>query len=776
MFQSAKARLLTAYNTLQSTLPASSVEDERLRLLSQFPPNRLATLRGRELLEFFHGQQPREGLFYNLEYGGTNLGNIWGGSSLKFKVYRAENGEWRMKGKGNVPVPCSQEQAISITEYLASDLGNALALVDNLGLQDGNFERWREFDQRVSQASTELSPNDGGRNSPTPQLGWAHKYLAIVYPDLFSFHHKKDILANHLVQAGIEPLDGRYLLDWQWRQLRLEDDALRSCHPAGLMHAAYSEEAFGSGVRYWRVGTDEGDVDRWPAMRNGGFASVGWYNLGDLQVALEGLGETEARKRLIELLKADYADRKPQVIGKWAGQIYAFYALMRPGDRIVAMKGLDLLGVGEIASPYFHRDDLQPHQRQVEWREVTPFKWEGAPGLRTSVYDFTEKHPDALYVERLVDGHPTVLPSDRTASTVAQPPSPTPLPPAVPLTALEQRIGDVLERKGQVILYGPPGTGKTYHARRTARELLARDGFQGRSWAQLSPIEQDKVDGCITFCTFHPAYTYEEFIEGYRPVVTPNGATFERRDGLFVEACNQARAQEGYHVLIVDEINRANVAAVMGELLTLLEADKRDTLKVRLPVSRDEFSVPRNLWIIGTMNTADRSISLLDAALRRRFGFVELMPEPDRLEARVSELRLSSLLQVLNAHVRRHVPRNARELQIGHAYFLREGKPLDSKRQLQHVMRDDVIPLLSEYCFENPETLCEILGETLVDTQEGGLRREVVENEDLLYAALCELVGLDSALNLAPLEDDEGGEDASASLVDENEEDGEHEQ
>jgi 5-methylcytosine-specific restriction protein B len=201
-------------------------------------------------------------------------------------------------------------------------------------------------------------------------------------------------------------------------------------------------------------------------------------------------------------------------------------------------------------------------------------------------------------------------------------------------------------------------------------------------------------------------------------------------------------------VLIIDEINRGNVAAVLGELITLLESDKRGTIHLRLPVSRRPFTVPDNLWIVGTMNTADRSISLLDAALRRRFGFVELMPDPSWLDSSVGGLHLGSLLRLLNERIRLHVSRNARELQIGHSYFMNATGSLETKEDLHLVMRDDVIQLLAEYCFENYAALGDILGSGIVAVADQSLHLAVMDNPDQLHLKLCELVG-----DAAPVEE-----------------------
>ncbi len=235
-----------------------------------------------------------------------------------------------------------------------------------------------------------------------------------------------------------------------------------------------------------------------------------------------------------------------------------------------------------------------------------------------------------------------------------------------------------IERKGQAILYGPPGTGKTFMAEKLARHLVGGG------------------DGFVELVQFHPAYAYEDFMQGIRPFTRDGAIHYEMVPGRFMQFCEKARGRNGRCLLIIDEINRANIARVFGELMYLLEYRDRE-----IPLSGGgRFSIPANVHLIGTMNTADRSIALVDHALRRRFAFIHLPPNYDILRqfhhnSSVNIDHLITTLHRLNNQIADP------HYHIGTTFFLRH----DLDTQLEAIWRMEIEPYLEEYFFDQPDTV-----------------------------------------------------------------------
>lgn len=287
-------------------------------------------------------------------------------------------------------------------------------------------------------------------------------------------------------------------------------------------------------------------------------------------------------------------------------------------------------------------------------------------------------------------------------------------------------LGDTLESKIHEniiplnqILYGPPGTGKTYHTVEKAIDILEPDGNYSSWDDKKKSFDALKKQGQIVFTTFHQSMSYEDFVEGIKPRTdNTNQVTYSVEPGIFKKLCKEAEdhQEKKKYVLIIDEINRGNVSQIFGELITLLEEDKRIgkdfELKVRLPYSPNEdFGVPSNLYIIGTMNTADRSVEALDTALRRRFSFVEMMPNPSKLSTTSDGIELQKVLETINKRI--EVLKD-REHQIGHSYFMR----CQNLSDVKHVFKNNIIPLLQEYFYGDYEKIRLVLGSDFVRENE----------------------------------------------------------
>ncbi|NJN99489.1 MAG: AAA domain-containing protein [Anaerolineales bacterium] len=323
-------------------------------------------------------------------------------------------------------------------------------------------------------------------------------------------------------------------------------------------------------------------------------------------------------------------------------------------------------------------------QRFHDW-EATPFR----NGHQTEIAEaiFNPKNRKKLLSEGILLTEKDFLIEKFTTSN-----PPYPLPQLAEDTALDEaelaRWVRAIERKGQAVLYGPPGTGKTFVAEKLARHLIGGG------------------DGFLELVQFHPAYAYEDFIQGIRPESEGDFLTYPLKPGRFLEFCEKAKHRQDTCVLLIDEINRANLSRVFGELMYLLEYRER-----AIPLAGGgAFTIPANVRLIGTMNTADRSIALVDHALRRRFAFIALYPNFDLLRRYHQQQqtgfpveKLVGLLQKLNHTIA------DRHYEVGVTFFLRP----NLGDEIEDIWRMEIEPYLEEYFFDRADTVEELRWEKI---------------------------------------------------------------
>lgn len=420
-------------------------------------------------------------------------------------------------------------------------------------------------------------------------------------------------------------------------------------------------------VRYWKIAPERGG-ELWPSWTSEGFASVGWDALGDVT----GLSDAE-----IDALAAE--------VWETPGHGYkqtARFARILPGDILIANRGKSLvLGIGRVTGNYYFVDGVEHgHRLPMDWFDQT-VRTVNKPAWFTTLQPVTPEDYAAI-LNSGSDPGPTGYSAADLYADVFSPP------------AEIDRWLRLWHRKKNLVLQGPPGVGKTFVARRLA-------------WALMGECD----DSRIVQVQFHQSYGYEDFVCGYRP--TKEGG-FELRDGVFLDLCRRAAEDPRPHVLIIDEINRGNLSRIFGELLTLLEQDKRGpehALLLANPRPDEEpFYVPKNLHVLGMMNTADRSLALVDYALRRRFAFVDLAPAwaHDTLTHHLLEVRklpsdfvnrLTEAMKSLNEAIEKD-----RDLgpgyRVGHSHVSGAGPVKDHKEWWGDVLHGEIGPLLREMWFD----------------------------------------------------------------------------
>jgi 5-methylcytosine-specific restriction protein B len=720
-FEEMKLKLIQTCNKLIEENRLLSVEEfERgYKLFNEkFGVDKLKNLDGELLIETMFNVSNKDGLPYWLEFknddefrtNSISYGSIAGGSSFKYVMFKRNvDGKW-VTGNPKDPKVLTIDEAVELGRKLRDSLIEGYKLISDLP-NDATIEDYKELQVELEKV---LINN-------MHYLGWVHKYYHMLFPDKIDSFHNTNWQVHALINCNIKPLyeDKKYILAGQVMEV-IKQINMPNCY---FMNSVAI--LFGNPVKYYRVGTGDPGTSYWDEMRSESYIALGWSKLGDLDKFNKENIKNEVSDKLIELY-----DYNKSTASRKAGEILRFYNNIAVGDVVVAVQGEKVLGIGKVTDNYEYVENRPyAHCKKVNWIRIfnEPIKLANVnEGKLTSCVEYRDINNIMDIVRLINEGDST------TNINILLP----------PLTGIAAEVEGILSRKKQVILYGPPGTGKTYHAEKICLELSARNLYK-KSYDNLSETEKDNItsiNGTVRMCCFHPSYGYEDFIEGIKPRTINGQTVFDKEDGIFKKICNAAQKEPNKKFyLIIDEINRGDISRIFGELIMLIESGKRNKTII-LPLSKDVFSVPENLYIIGTMNTADRSISMLDVALRRRFGFIELMPEYSFFKGIVFDgLPLDIWLKELNKSICDNLGKEGRNLQIGHSYFFDKGEPIRDKDKFKRIIKEDVIPLIEEYSYGDYSIMAKILGDGIIDTKNQTVRFELFNSStsDLTNALLA---------------------------------------
>ena len=518
---------------------------------------------------------------------------------------------------------------------------------------------------------------------------WRMKYYQMLFPTLFAPFYGQDIQLRVLHFLNQKPSDIPFI---RMGQISLY---ARKCNVPGVVFA----HIYGKNVGYTND-TDDSDTNTlsdkkhkthywmytvfddksWNECQQKGIMVLGMDDIGDYS---QFASKEALRQELIDVY-ASSTSRKNQALMAWN-----FANTVSVNDVIFAKRSNTLVGKGIVTGGYVFDDLRQEYKnvRTVKWLQVG--EWEH-PGNAVAKR-LTDITPYTDYIEKLT----AIFAPDELDDVDTQPEIDYPTYSSVDFLSdvymNEQdykTLVNVLKMKKNIILQGAPGVGKTFTAKRLAYSIIGA-----------------KNPDRVQMIQFHQSYSYEDFIEGYRP--TENGFTIKK--GSFYKFCKLAEEDdENDYFFIIDEINRGNLSKIFGELFMLIEKDKRG-IELQLLYSDENFSVPANVYIIGMMNTADRSLAMLDYALRRRFSFFTMKPgfNAPGFQA-YQDSRKSDDFNKLIACVKQLNSKIAEDISlgegfcIGHSYFCSLTPETANTQTLSSIVEYELIPLLKEYWFDEP--------------------------------------------------------------------------
>ena len=651
--------------------------------INHFGIEHLKSLSGKELLTslFYNDKGNKLNLCYVLEMDKDMreiFGSIAGGAAYKFGLFFHKKTQSWTCGSPAKPVKLTENEAIQKAEEIRNDLVAGAEIISSFGPLNSTAD----YEQLYKQLE-----HISGINTV-----WRMKYYQMLFPILFAPFYGQDIQLDVLHFLNQTPSEIPFI--------RMGQIALfsKKCNIPGIVfghiwgrftnHNNKSNDSETNTLsdkkhklHYWMYTVF--DDTSWMECQQKEIMVLGMDDIGDYS-------QYDSKESLRQELISTYdnsTSRKNQALMAWN-----FANKLAINDVIFAKRSNTLVGKGIVTGDYIFDDSRQEYKniRTVKWLQIG--EWEH-PG-KSVAKRLTDITPYTDYIEKLI----TIFTPDELDDVDTQPEVDYPeyssadfLSDVYMSEQDYETLVNVLKMKKNIILQGAPGVGKTFTAKRLAYSIIGA-----------------KNPDRVQMIQFHQSYSYEDFIEGYRP--TENGFTIKK--GSFYKFCKLAEDDdENDYFFIIDEINRGNLSKIFGELFMLIEKDKRG-IELQLLYSDENFSVPPNVYIIGMMNTADRSLAMLDYALRRRFSFFTMKPGfntigfqtyQDSLKSDAFK-KLISCIKQLNSKIAADISLGE-GFCIGHSYFCGLTAKTATVRTLTSIIEYELIPLLKEYWFDEPEKI-----------------------------------------------------------------------
>ena len=606
------------------------------------------------------------------------FGSIAGGAAYKFGLFFHKKTQSWTCGSPAKPVKLTENEAIQKAEEIRNDLVAGAEIISSFGPLNSTAD----YEQLYKQLE-----HISGINTV-----WRMKYYQMLFPILFAPFYGQDIQLDVLHFLNQTPSEIPFI--------RMGQIALfsKKCNIPGIVfghiwgrstnHNNKSNDSETNTLsdkkhklHYWMYTVF--DDTSWMECQQKEIMVLGMDDIGDYS-------QYDSKESLRQELISTYdnsTSRKNQALMAWN-----FANKLAINDVVFAKRSNTLVGKGIVTGDYIFDDSRQEYKniRTVKWLQIS--EWEH-PG-KSVAKRLTDITPYTDYIEKLI----TIFTPDELDDVDTQPEVDYPeyssadfLSDVYMSEQDYETLVNILKMKKNIILQGAPGVGKTFTAKRLAYSIIGA-----------------KNPDRVQMIQFHQSYSYEDFIEGYRP--TENGFTIKK--GSFYKFCKLAKDDdENDYFFIIDEINRGNLSKIFGELFMLIEKDKRG-IELQLLYSDENFSVPPNVYIIGMMNTADRSLAMLDYALRRRFSFFTMKPGfntigfhtyQDSLKSDAFK-KLISCIKQLNSKIAADISLGE-GFCIGHSYFCGLTAKTATVRTLTSIIEYELIPLLKEYWFDEPEKI-----------------------------------------------------------------------